>query len=34
MADKPKKDQIYNKVAELTARIDKLPTMVLPISVI
>lgn len=34
MADKPSKDQIYNKVAELTARIDRLPTMVLPISVI
>ena len=34
MADKPSKDQIYNKVAELTARIDRLPTMVLPLSVI
>lgn len=34
MTDKPTKDEIYNKVAELTARIDRLPTMVLPISVI
>ncbi|BAB67564.1 MFS transporter [Sulfurisphaera tokodaii] len=34
MSDKPTKEQIYKKVAELTARIDRLPTMVLPISVI
>jgi MFS family permease len=31
---KPSKSDIYSKIAELTARIDRLPTMVLPISVI
>ena len=34
MTDKPSREDIYNKVAELTARIDRLPTMVLPLSVV